>query len=220
MKIGFGGEANWNSHTESAAHRKNEAPKSLSSHSKLTSFFKRKSPESTATLKPSAPVTALAPSSLRNPFFLSSPLPASHVPNIDPTLITNVDGSPPPFIATPVTGEFSVRRSLLSELECVTASLPWSIPEGLATDALAQFSSNPVFELEDGQDAWEIADPALNRVIGFGKTVDEIAKIIRRGPLGMDGFCRWLRALVYELKVEESLLEGKVKRLIDAMITL
>ena len=78
----------------------------------------------------------------------------------------------------------------------------------------------PNLELEDGQDAWEMADSALNRVIGFGKTVDEIAKIIRRGPLGMDGFCRWLRALVYDLKVDESLLEGKVKRLIDAMITM
>lgn len=99
-------------------------------------------------------------------------------------------------------------------------SLPVSIPEGLVLDTLARFSSNPVLELEDGQDAWEMVDPALNRAIGFGKTVDEIAKIVWRDSLGMDGFCRWLRALVSELKIKESLVEGKVKRLIDAMIAL
>jgi len=142
-----------------------------------------------------------------------------NTPDNDFTLITDVDGPSPPSITTPSAGVLSV-SSLLSELERVTASLPWSIPEGLATETLARFSGNPVLELEDGQDAWEMADPALNRAIGFGKTVDEIAEIIRRGPLGMDGFCRWLRALVYELKVDESLLEGKIKRLIDAMITM
>ncbi|KAF8223953.1 hypothetical protein L208DRAFT_1411080 [Tricholoma matsutake] len=36
VKIGFGGEANWTSHTESAAHRKNEAANGVSSNSKLT----------------------------------------------------------------------------------------------------------------------------------------------------------------------------------------
>ncbi|KAF8237867.1 hypothetical protein L208DRAFT_1218503, partial [Tricholoma matsutake] len=53
--------------------------------------------------------------------------------------------------------------SLLLKLERMTASLPQSIPEGLAMDTLAWFSGNPVLELEDGQDAWEMADPALNR---------------------------------------------------------
>ncbi|KAF8223735.1 hypothetical protein L208DRAFT_510765 [Tricholoma matsutake] len=77
VKIGFGGEANWTSHTESAAHRKNEAANSVSSNSKLTSFFKRKPPESTAMPKPS-----VLPSSLRNPAFFSSqacPLPVSPI---------------------------------------------------------------------------------------------------------------------------------------------
>ena len=41
----------------------------------------------------------------------------------------------------------------------------------------------------------------------LGKPVDEIAEIILRGPLGVDGFCRWLRAFVYKLKAEESLLD-------------
>ena len=165
------------------------------------------------------------PSFLRNPAPSFSPqtgpLAASPTPDNDFILTIDVDasGSSPPSIMTPSAGALSA-SSILSEFERVTASLPWSIPEGLATDTLSRFSGNPSLELEDGQDAWEMADPALNWAIGFGKTVDEIAEIIRRGPLGMDGFCRWLRVLVYELKVDERLLEGKVKRLIDAMITM
>jgi hypothetical protein len=45
-------------------------------------------------------------------------------------------------------------------------------------DVLAQFSGNPVLELEAGQDAWEMADGALNGTIGYDKTVKDIAKII------------------------------------------
>ena len=87
-------------------------------------------------------------------------------------------------------------------------------------DILARFSVDPVLELEAGDDAWEMADRALNGVIGYCKTVEEIAKIIRRGLLGMDGLCRWLKLLVSELQIDEVLLEGKVKRLIDAMVLL
>jgi hypothetical protein len=85
-------------------------------------------------------------------------------------------------------------------------------------DVLARFSGNPVLELETGQDAWEMADGALNGTIGYDKTVGDIAKIIRRGPRGMDGLCTWLRILVCELRVDEILLEGKIKRLIGAMV--
>ena len=187
-------------------------------------FFKKKPPET-----PSASM----PSLIRNsaPFEIFSPhagplagSPMTNYPDNDFSLIIDVDASfpspPSESITTPsVLGALSV-SSVLSELECTTASLPSSIPEGLATDILARFSGNPSLELEEGQDAWEMADQALNRAIGFGKSVGEIAEIIRRGPLGMDGFCRWLRALVYELKVDECLLEGKIKRLIDAMVTM
>jgi hypothetical protein len=100
-----------------------------------------------------------------------------NTPDNDFSLITDVDGSSPPSITTPSAGTLSV-NSILLELEHVMASLPWSIPEGLATDTLAQISGNPSLELEDGQDAWEMADPALNWAIRFGKAVNEIAEII------------------------------------------
>ncbi|KAF8234737.1 hypothetical protein L208DRAFT_1393583 [Tricholoma matsutake] len=81
---------------------------------------------------------------------------------------------------------------LLLELKCVSVTLPLSIPKGTDMDVLAQFSRNPVLELEASQDAGEMADGALNGTIGYDKT----------------GLCTWLRILVCELQVDNILLEG------------
>ena len=63
-------------------------------------------------------------------------------------------------------------------------------------------------------------DRALNRVIGYGKTETEIEQIVRRGQYGMDGMLLWLEKCVYNLKIDESLLENKVDRIINAMLNL
>ncbi|KDR81053.1 hypothetical protein GALMADRAFT_91766 [Galerina marginata CBS 339.88] len=62
-----------------------------------------------------------------------------------------------------------------------------------------------------------MVDQALNRVIGYGATVDEISMLIRRGQFGMDGLCCWLEKCVSTLRIEEVLLENKVNRLVEAM---
>lgn len=238
MKIGLGGESNWTAHTESAAHRKNEASKSRStsakSSTKLTSFFKKKLPESSPILSsitaPSLLPNTLSMATITSPSFFSglsqaslSSAPHIHVVDTqnDEPIVIDSDGSPPPpptsTTITLTAGTLST-TSLLSELERMSVSLPLSIPEGTEMDVLARFSGNPVSELEAGQDGWEMADRVLNGAIGYGKTIEDIAKIIRRGPLGMDGLCKWLRVLVSELQVDESLLEGKVNRLIGAMV--
>ena len=77
-----------------------------------------------------------------------------------------------------------------------------------------------MLEVEAGQDPWESLDPALNIAIGYSVSVEEIARIIRRGGYGMDGMYRWLDKCVVELKVDEKLLEMKIQRLIDAMVLL
>ena len=48
VKIGFSRESNWIAHTESAAHRQNEASKGTSGKFKLTSFFQKKLPGSSS----------------------------------------------------------------------------------------------------------------------------------------------------------------------------
>ena len=80
MKLGFGGEANWNSHLESWAHCENES-KIIKSQS-LTTWFKKsaakptKAAASLPTLMNKLPVsssqvTAVAGNSLANPIIIS-----------------------------------------------------------------------------------------------------------------------------------------------------
>ena len=168
---------------------------------------------------------SLAPSLLSNPtnpFSALSQVGPSSGPHtvadlINEPIVIDLDGLPLPPTVLPSPGNVSV--SLLSELECVSGSLPLSTPEGTELDILFCFSGNPVSELETGQDPWEMADQALNGAIRYDKMVEDITKIIRRGPHGMDGLCKWLRTLVSELHIDEILLEGKIKHLIGAMVT-
>lgn len=69
-----------------------------------------------------------------------------------------------------------------------------------------------------GEDPWEsVIDPSLNRVIRFGTTTHQIADILRRGPFGIDGFCRWITICMAELKIPPGLLEGKLERIFDVL---
>jgi hypothetical protein len=110
--------------------------------------------------------------------------------------------------------------TLFRSLRNCIATLPATIPLASKADLLARFSGDPTLEVEAGGDPWESLDPVLNIVIGYGASVGEIAKIIRRGDHGMDGMYKWLEKCVVELKVDEGLLEMKVQRLIDAMVLL
>jgi hypothetical protein len=151
----------------------------------------------------------------------TGPSSTSYVVNTpnDELIAVDLDGSLPPPPIRPLSAGTASTTSLLSKLECVSISLPLSTPEGTEIDALGPcLVGTPLLELEAGQDAWKMVDHALNGVIGYGKTVEEIVQIIRRGPRGMDGLCKWLRILVSELQVDEVLLEGKIKCLISAMV--
>jgi hypothetical protein len=52
---------------------------------------------------------------------------------------------------------------------------------------------NPTIE-----DHWEIVDPVLHRLLSWGKTIEEIKLLVRRGPQGMGGFCNWLEVYMTE----------------------
>jgi len=63
----------------------------------------------------------------------------------------------------------------------------------------------------DGFFEW-VVNPVLDRAFGYGKTIDEIAMMIRRGIYGIDGVCRWIETVV-RLGVAETLLEEKMEKL-------
>jgi hypothetical protein len=57
----------------------------------------------------------------------------------------------------------------------------------------------------------------LNGTIGYGKSVVQVAEIVKRGDLGMDGFCNWISVCLNELKISPPLLEMRLECMFDAV---
>ena len=94
------------------------------------------------------------------------------------------------------------------------------VPYGIDSDDLAIFAGSPRAHIQQDDEAWENLDPLLNQVVGYGATPETISQRIRRGKFGMDGMYTWPKVCIEELNVSEGLLEGKIERLIDAMLIL
>ena len=215
VKLSFGGEANWNYHLESRAYRENEG-KTAQSKSLMTWFQK-------STAKSKATVTASSSSSIP---MLSNDLPASSslaIADGSKSLEDSIgisDDEVRVIDQEPALAHHSPPSALFQSLKNCIDTLPTTVESASKTNILARFSGDPILEVEEGTDPWESLDPALNIVVGYGASVEEIAGIIRRGDYGMDGMYQWLKKCVTVLNVDEVLLEKKVQRLIDAMILL
>ena len=94
------------------------------------------------------------------------------------------------------------------------------VPYGVDSDDLAIFAGSPHAHIQQDDEAWENLDPLLNQVVSYGATPETISQRIRRGKFGMDGMYTWPKVCIEELNVSEGLLEGKIERLIDAMLIL
>ena len=69
----------------------------------------------------------------------------------------------------------------------------------------------------NNDEIWENINPGLDRLLGFGKSMNDIQSLIWRGPKGIDGFCKYLEYLIAEKGLNGGLIEGKVSVLIDAI---
>ena len=101
----------------------------------------------------------------------------------------------------------------------MTACLPITVPIATLQDRLAPFTIKLVIKPAD-PNQWELFDPPLNGLLGWGVSTEEISQIIRQGALGMHGFCNWLEVLLVEGEIPEELVEGKLGCLIEAMKTM
>jgi hypothetical protein len=66
-------------------------------------------------------------------------------------------------------------------------------------------------------DVWELADPILNRVLGFGRSRSELQALVRQNRVGAMGLCKFIEYLLVEKRVGPGLLEGKTGRLVEAI---
>lgn len=70
----------------------------------------------------------------------------------------------------------------------------------------------------DRRDDWQFFEQPFNILFGFGTQVDEIAVLMERGEYGVEGLCRWLESVVREFGVDAGLLEGKLERIMTALL--
>ncbi|KAF8891949.1 hypothetical protein CPB84DRAFT_1748814 [Gymnopilus junonius] len=167
--------AEFTASTSTAHKEKEEAANNVRDNKGITAFFQKAVHKSSAvTTSSSTSTPVLSPSHVEPPSMPPPSIPDAIVipdtlpfPQHNSSTIFYLDSSHPSS------------TSLLCQLELVTASLPPSIPEGELSDVLAQFSGNPAFD--PGDDAWEMVDQALNRVIGFGMSTEEISKVVHHG---------------------------------------
>ena len=109
---------------------------------------------------------------------------------------------------------------LLQQLKDAERSMGSNIPIGQQGDKIAAYGRESAIaqclNIPDDE-VWEVVNPGLDRLLGFGRALDDIQSIIRRGPLGVLGLLEYLTYLVEERGINGGLIEGKVNVLIDAI---
>ncbi|KAL1658019.1 hypothetical protein GGF50DRAFT_68089, partial [Schizophyllum commune] len=108
-------------------------------------------------------------------------------------------------------------RQLLNRLRTKIESMPDTIPLSANGDKLHEFVSGD-FTVNSPAEAWEVLDPALNRIFGYGTTAESAAAIIRRGDYGMSGVVRIMEIFVENYEgIDGALLEGKIQCMVEAI---
>jgi hypothetical protein len=109
-------------------------------------------------------------------------------------------------------------NSIIKTLRNKVESLPTRIPLARKDHALASFSRPPkdlTKSITDDQDVWEEWDQKLNVLLPHN--IDELKRLVVQGQYGLIGFVQFMEHLVHDRKVDEGLLDGKVRRLIEAI---
>jgi hypothetical protein len=164
----------------------------------------------------------------------TTPLPSSinhHIPPIivHPTDVLNRDHSHSEdlLVLHPHENTGTSRRQgcnfaldLLRQLKDAERTMGSNIPVGQQGDEIAAYGKVSAMAQclnIPNDEVWEVVNPGLDRLLGFGRALDDIQSIVRRGPLGVLGLLEYLTYLVEEKGVDGGLIEGKINVLIDAI---
>ncbi|KAL1674095.1 hypothetical protein EV122DRAFT_221397 [Schizophyllum commune] len=106
---------------------------------------------------------------------------------------------------------------LLDQLEAEIALIPSSVAESAPHDAVYDFATKEL-TVNSAEEAWEVLDPALNRLFGYGATVETVSALVRRGQYGMLGIHRVVKAIVTKYEsINGVLMEGKIGLMIKGI---
>lgn len=110
---------------------------------------------------------------------------------------------------------------LLKKLHKLACSLPQNVPEAIEKDyGIASAFQEFINKETNPDEAWEIADGALNIICGADVDPKVIASGIRRGPKGLTRLVEWIQNGVDDFGLEPGMLEGKLQRLCEAVLKL
>ncbi|KAF8154518.1 hypothetical protein B0H34DRAFT_809113 [Crassisporium funariophilum] len=201
VKLGFGGEGNWIQHVNSKSHiSKGTQSKPKVPKKTLVSYFSK-----------STGVRGPVPTPVKAPALLSR-----KTTDIPPTVIPSSSTSLP--LPTAAHYDAPSLHPLLLSLRQVIDTLPGDIPEATTSDTLAIYAAPPTVDPDNDEGPWRAIDGMLNRVIGFGATPESLKALIRRGHFGIDGLYLYFKSCIEDIKIEPALLEGKIERVVEAMI--
>jgi hypothetical protein len=112
----------------------------------------------------------------------------------------------------------SSQPSVLSTLREKVEKLPRTVPVANKTHILAAYSQSPqnlTSDIQNDEDVWETWDQKLNVFLQCND--DDLKQLVVHGKFGLIGLAGFFEHLVRDRKVGEGLLEGKAKRLVDAI---
>ncbi|KAJ8085520.1 hypothetical protein PM082_004338 [Marasmius tenuissimus] len=202
VKLSYGAEQNWIQHLSSKGYIDNAKlfDRKKNKEGVIGAFFKAKPP-----LDPTIQ-TAPGPSRLAGEdVFQIKKTTADAIENpvLEALLIEDISTPFPP---------------LLQSLWQAAKSLPDSIPLATKNDDIAQLADDPSIGCDDSNEAWEMSlNPLLHSVFGYGATAKDILHLVRRGPLGIEGFCHWVHVCVTKLHADVFILDLKAQLMIDAI---
>ncbi|KAH8982058.1 hypothetical protein EDB86DRAFT_2834542 [Lactarius hatsudake] len=219
IRVGYGGWKNFLQHRGlpgclKAAKKGDSKPKTSQTNT-INSYFVKATQSGTSSKKNQAQnqVVPLVAPQAAPPL---APPPRSSLPV--PGLPRDPLGEPRTMrraSARPEQGADGHTLALLANITRVAQELPLQIPEAEEHDDIARviLAEGP----EDPSEAWEHLDRGLNRLLGYGVDIEDIAHCVRRGPLGIEGLTRYIHGFVVDYGITGGLLEGKLERLLKAI---
>ena len=145
---------------------------------------------------------------------ISHSQPVSGPSSVPSTAMTISAPVSTPIVAMQGGASFTLLKTLRKKVE----NLPKSVPTAKKTGPLAGYCCDSTKLTEDitaDTDVWEIWDQRLNVLISH--SIPDIYPLVTRGKYGLITLVQLLEHLVCDRKVDEGLLDGKIRRVIEAI---